>query len=299
MATYTIKDLEKLSGIKAHTIRIWEKRYGLIEPQRTSTNIRTYCDLDLKRLLNISLLNQNGLKISKIARLSNDELLDKINYLQQDSTDTESQIKSLAIAMIELDEEKFEKIISRAVIQLGFEDTIIKVIYPFLQRIGVMWQTGIINPAQEHFVSNLIRQKLIVAVDSQINLDYNNHKNFILFLPEGELHEMGLLFFAYLIKKRGHRLIYLGQSVPMNDLIEVTKLRPSEYIVTAFISSINGQDISIYLRNLSERLKDEIIFVSGSQTETMTGKFPPNVKIISSPLEFIDILDKVSSFSSN
>jgi DNA-binding transcriptional MerR regulator len=291
MATYTIKDLEKLSGIKAHTIRIWEKRYGLIEPQRTSTNIRTYCDLDLKRLLNISLLNHNGLKISKIARLSNDELSDKIHHLQQNSTDTESQIKSLAIAMIELDEEKFEKIISRAVIQLGFEDTIIKVIYPFFQKIGIMWQTGIINPAQEHFVSNLIRQKLIVAIDSQININHSNYKSFILFLPEGELHELGLLFFAYLIKKRGHRLIYLGQSVPMNDLIEVAKLRPADYIVTAFVSSINGQDISQYLKNLSERLADEIIFISGSQTENISDNLPSNVKSVSSPIEFIDVLE--------
>ena len=299
MATYTIKDLEKLSGIKAHTIRIWEKRYGLIEPERTSTNIRTYCDLDLKRLLNISLLNQNGLKISKIARLSNDELSDKINHLQQNSTDTESQIKSLALSMIELDEEKFEKIISRVVIQLGFEDTMINVIYPFFQRIGIMWQTGIINPAQEHFVSNLIRQKLIVAIDSQININQTSHKSFILFLPEGELHELGLLFFAYLIKKRGHRLLYLGQSVPMNDLIEITRLKPSDYIVTSFVSSINGQDISLYLKNLSERLKNETIFISGGQTENLTGELPSNVKTVSSPLEFVDILDKISSFSTN
>ena len=299
MATYTIKDLEKLSGIKAHTIRIWEKRYGLIEPERTSTNIRTYCDLDLKRLLNISLLNQNGLKISKIARLSNDELSDKINHLQQNSTDTESQIKSLALSMIELDEEKFEKIISRVVIQLGFEDTMINVIYPFFQRIGIMWQTGIINPAQEHFVSNLIRQKLIVAIDSQININQTGHKSFILFLPEGELHELGLLFFAYLIKKRGHRLLYLGQSVPMNDLIEITRLKPSDYIVTSFVSSINGQDISLYLKNLSERLKNETIFISGGQTENLTGELPSNVKTVSSPLEFVDILDKISSFSTN
>ncbi len=299
MATYTIKDLEKLSGIKAHTIRIWEKRYGLIEPQRTSTNIRTYCDLDLKRLLNISLLNQNGLKISKIARLSNDELSDKINHLQQSPTDTESQIKGLTIAMIELDEEKFEKILSRSVIQMGFEDTIIKVIYPFFQKIGIMWQTGIINPAQEHFITNLIRQKLIVAIDSQINTNHGNHRSFILFLPEGELHELGLLFFAYLIKKRGHRLIYLGQSVPMNDLIEVTKLRPSDYLVTAFISSINGQDIALYLKNLSERLANEIIFISGSQTENISGNLPSNVKTISSPIEFIDILDNLSGISAN
>lgn len=299
MATYTIKDLEKLSGIKAHTIRIWEKRYGLIEPQRTSTNIRSYCDLDLKRLLNISLLNQNGLKISKIARLSNDELSEKIHHLQQNPTDTESQIKSLAIAMMELDEDKFEKIISRAIIQLGFEDTIIKVMYPFFQKIGIMWQTGIINPAQEHFISNLIRQKMIMAIDSQITVNSPDHKSFMLFLPEGELHELGLLFFAYLIKKRGHRLIYLGQSVPMNDLIEAVKLRPVDYIVTAFVSSVNGQDIALYLKNLSDRLKNETIFISGSQVANVPDRLPSNVKSIPSPIEFIEILDKLTSFSTN
>jgi DNA-binding transcriptional MerR regulator len=299
MATYTIKDLEKLSGIKAHTIRIWEKRYGLIEPQRTSTNIRTYCDLDLKRLLNVSLLNQNGLKISKIARLSNDELSDKIHHLQQSPTDTESQIKSLTIAMIELDEEKFEKVLSRALIQLGFEDTIIKVIYPFFQKIGIMWQTGVINPAQEHFVSNLIRQKMVVAIDSEITFDHRNYKNFILFLPEGEWHELGLLFFAYLIKKRGHRLIYLGQSVPMNDLIEIARLRQADYIVTAFVSSFNGQDISQYVKNLSERLTNKTIFISGNQVTNLKTRFPSNVKTVSSPVEFINILNEIAGFSSN
>ena len=299
MATYTIRDLEKLSGIKAHTIRIWEKRYGLIEPQRTSTNIRTYCDLDLKRLLNISLLNHNGFKISRIARLSNDELSEKIYHLQQNSTDTESQIKSLTIAMMELDEDKFEKITSRAIIQLGFEDTIIKVIYPFFQQIGIMWQTGIINPAQEHFVSNLIRQKMIMAIDSQITVNSPDHKSFMLFLPEGELHELGLLFFAYLIKKRGHRLIYLGQSVPMNDLIEAAKLKPVDYIVTAFVSSINDQDILLYLKNLSDRLKNESVLISGSQVTNLPDKLPSNVKIVLSPVEFLNILDKITGFSTN
>lgn len=299
MATYTIRDLEKLSGIKAHTIRIWEKRYGLIEPQRTSTNIRTYCDLDLKRLLNVSLLNHNGLKISKIAHLSNDELTEKINNLQKNSTDAENKIEALAISMIDLDEDRFEKILSRAVIQLGFEETVIKVIYPFFQKIGIMWQTGSINPAQEHFVSNLIRQKLIVAIDSQIIVNANNNKCFILFLPEGELHEMGLLFFAYLIKKRGHRMIYLGQSVPMNDLIEVIRLRQADYIVTAFVSTYNGQDILQYLKNLSERVGKETILVSGNQTEMLPPKLPFNITIMNSPVEFTDFLDNLNNFSQN
>ena len=174
--------------------------------------------------MNISLLNRNGLKISKLARLSNEEINEKINQLIQRYSDTESLIENLTIAMIELDEGKLEKILSRAIMQLGFEETIIKILYPFLIKIGVMWQTGVINPAQEHFITNLIRQKLMVAIDALITANNPNSKTFVLFLPEGEYHELGLLFFYYLVKRRGHQVIYLGQSVPFNDLIETKKL---------------------------------------------------------------------------
>ncbi|MFO7655617.1 MAG: MerR family transcriptional regulator [Bacteroidales bacterium] len=294
MASYTIKDLEKLSGIKAHTIRIWEKRYGLIEPQRTSTNIRTYCDLDLKRLLNISFLNRHGLKISKIAQLTPEQVKDKIGHLQQNMSDLESHIESLSIAMIDLDEDKFEKILSRLVIQMGFEDAFIKIIYPFFGKVGIMWLTGAINPAQEHFVSNLIRQKLNVAIDSQIASNNSNQKSFLLFLPEGELHELGLLFYAYLIKKRGYKIIYLGQSVPLNDLFDVIKLRPCNYLVTSFISTFNGQSVYDYALEISENARFDKLFISGNQaTEIDSGKLPPKVNVVASPIEFIEILDNL------
>ncbi len=295
MANYTIRDLEKLSGIKAHTIRMWEKRYGLIEPMRTSTNIRTYCDDELKKLLNISILNRNGFKISRIACLSMEEINTKINQLTKNSDDTETQIENLAISMIDLDENKFEKIISRAIIQLGFEDTIVKIIYPFLDRIGVMWQTGTINPAQEHFVSNLIRQKLIVAIDSQVYNGGNYSKSFMLFLPEGELHELGLLFFSYLIKKRGHRIIYLGQSVPIQDLITVYRIRPADFLLTAFVSSINGNSIKSFIQKLSEDIQKPTVYISGDRTKNLQDNLPENFKVISSPRAFIDELNKISS----
>ncbi len=293
MATYTIKDLEKLSGIKAHTLRIWEKRYGLIEPRRTSTNIRTYCDPDLRKLLNITLLNRNGIKISRIAKLSQDEIIDKINHFLQNSTDTESQIESLAIAMIDMNEGKFEKILSKSIIQYGFEETVIKIIYPFFRRVGIMWQTGTVNPAQEHFVSNLIRQKLIVAIDSQLSIASATQKSFLLFLPEGELHELGLLFFAYLIKKRGHKVTYLGQSVPINDLAEIQRLRPFDYLVTAFVSSMHDNGVLDSINTLAAKFSGKTIFISGEQTEDVNGELPLNIKIISSPLEFINELDRL------
>ena len=296
MATYTIKDLERLSGIKAHTIRMWEKRYSLIAPHRTATNIRNYCDSELKKLLNITLLNRNGIKISKLASLSNEEINEKINQLIHSYSDTESLIENLVIAMIEMDEVKLERILSRDIMQLGYEETIIKVLYPFLIRIGVMWQTGIINPAQEHFISNLIRQKLLVAIDGLITADNPGSKRFALFLPEGEYHELGLLFFYYLIKRRGHQVIYLGQSVPLNDLFETKRLKPVNYLVAAFVSFKDGKDILNYAKTLAENFAEQTIYLSGRQTENIQDNLPKNVRIISSPGEFRDELNKIAPF---
>jgi DNA-binding transcriptional MerR regulator len=295
MANYTIRDLEKLSGIKAHTIRIWEKRYGLIEPHRTSTNIRTYCDAELKKLLNVSILNRSGYKISKIAQLSNDEIAQTINQLNESEHETENQIENLAIAMIDLDENKFEKILARSIIQLGFEDTIIKILYPFFIRIGVMWQTGSINPAHEHFVSNLVRQKLLVAIDSQVADPSENSKIFTLFLPEGELHELGLLFFTYMIKKRGHQVIYLGQTVPIDDLKELCNIRSFDYLLTSFVASIPQQEIIEYVNNLKSMFPDKTVYVSGYQVSQINGAMPEPTKIIQSPLDLIAELNRISS----
>lgn len=293
MANYSIKDLEKLSGIKAHTIRIWEKRYKLIEPQRTSTNIRCYCDLDLKRLMNISMLNRNGEKISRIAKLTPDEITTRVNQLQQYTTDTESQVESLAISMIDLDEDKFERILSRSILQMGFEETMIKVVYPFFIKVGLMWQTGSIGPSREHFVSNLIRQKLIVAIDSQMNSYSPRSKNFLLFLPEGEFHEMGLLFFAYLLKRRGHKVIYLGQSVPVADIEEIVMVKRIDFILTSFITSFNGQDIHDYIESVAKKFPKNAVLISGGQTENLEKKLPSHVQVISSPVEFIQVLDEI------
>ncbi len=294
MATYSIKDLEKLSGIKAHTIRIWEKRYNIIAPQRTATNIRHYCDGELKKLLNISLLNRNGFKISKVAKLSDEEINEKINQLIQNYNDAESLVDNMAIAMIDFDEVKLEKILARAIMQLGFEETIINILYPFLIKVGVMWQTGIINPVQEHFISNLIRRKLIVAIDSLISGNNPYSKIFTLFLPEGEFHELGLLFFHYLVKRRGHRVIYLGQSVPLNDLFETKRLKPANYLVTAFVSHENGKDIIKYSKTLADKFSGQTIYLSGCQTENIKDKLPANVKVIASPEEFRDELNRIA-----
>ena len=201
MIRYSIKDLEQLTGIKAHTIRIWEKRHQLIEPERTSTNIRYYSDHDLKRLLNVSILNRNGLKISTIVTMNNEEINERILEISETYHDSDNQIEQLIVAMIELDEQRFDRVLSTSVIKLGFDDTVIKVLYPFFEKIGLLWQIGTIYPAQEHFVSNLIRQKLIIAIDGQSGNAKPESKNFLIFLPANEWHELGLLFYSYLGKK--------------------------------------------------------------------------------------------------
>ncbi len=290
MAVYSIKDLEKLSGIQAHTIRIWEKRYQLVRPKRTDTNIRVYSDEDLKRLLNVAILNSNGLKISKISRLSDAEIKDKILQLTEEEGKIENQIDALVFSMIDLNEHKFEKQLARLVMQIGFDETITKVIYPFLHKVGILWQTGNINPAQEHFISNLIRQKLFVAIDSVLSDDAPDKKHFILFLPEGELHDIGLLYFAYLIKKSGHHIIYLGQAVPFNDLIEVNKVHPSQYFLVALTTSVSPNELLDYIKKLSSTFKDQHIFILTSQIEDSQVKNLGNVTRIESHQSFVDFL---------
>jgi DNA-binding transcriptional MerR regulator len=293
MGAYTIRELENLSGIKAHTIRIWEKRYGLIAPQRTSTNIRTYCDSELKKLLNISILNRNGLKISRIAQLSQQEIIAKINLHAQDLTSVESQVENLTVAMIDLDEYRFEQVLARSIIQFGFEDTVTRLLYPFFVRIGLMWQTGSINAAQEHFISNLVKQKFFVAIDGMIANHKPDARRFVFFLPEGELHEIGLLFFCYLAKKRGHRTLYLGQSMPLGDLSEVSGIFGFDYLVTAFTTSFSGKDMVNYAETLASTYGDKTIFISGSRISALSCELPSNIKLLSSPISFLKELDSI------
>lgn len=296
MGTYSIKDLERLSGIKAHTIRIWEKRYGLVEPSRTSTNIRTYCDAELKKLLNISILNRNGLKVSKIAQLTNNEISSLVSKLTEDPHDSDSQFESLYISMIDLDENVFEKILSRAIIQMGFEKMVIDLLYPFFKRIGIMWQTGTITPAQEHFISNLVRQKLIVAIDSIVSNEDVDSKTFLLYLPEKELHELGLLFMNYILRKRGHKVIYLGAMLPLESLLAIVKLKPADYLVTSFVGNMESPSMEEYLIQLTSEIPDKTIFISGKIAEEISNT-SDNIKLVPNIQGFIDTVEQLSTKS--
>jgi MerR family transcriptional regulator, light-induced transcriptional regulator len=293
MGAYTIRELENLSGIKAHTIRIWEKRYGLIAPQRTSTNIRSYCDSELKKLLNISILNRNGIKISKIAQLSPDEITAKINEFTQKVTSTESQIESLTVAMIDMDEYRFEHVLARSIILFGFEEAVIRVLYPFFIRVGLMWQTGSVSPVQEHFISNLVKQKFYSAIDGLIGHENEGARHMVFFLPEGEFHEIGLLFSCYLARKHGCRTLYLGQSLPLKDLEETLHVKKVDFLFTTLISSYSGIELSDYIRMLSARFSNHIIYLSGSRVMHYQNEVPPNIRILNSPAQFLEELGRI------
>ncbi len=276
MAQYSIKDLEKLSGIKAHTLRIWELRYGIITPNRTDTNIRYYDDNDLRSLLNIALLNHNGFKISKISGMTSAEIENEILSITETGKDVTGFIEAFTIAMIELNEQKFEKVIGNGILKFGFEKTMIEIIHPFLVRIGLMWQVGSIKPAQEHFISNLIRQKLISAIDGQHVQIGNNSPKFLLFLPEGETHELSLLFLSYFIRARNMQVIYLGQSVPFEDIVSISEIYSPDYLLSIFTTYPSINDLSGYINDLSSRLKKQKIILSGYRSLDFKGEIPVN-----------------------
>ena len=280
MGKYSIKDLEKISGIKAHTIRMWERRYGLIEPQRTETNIRFYSDCDLKRLLNISILNHNGIKISHIAGLTDAEIKNRVLDLSIDGRSSSVQIESLMVAMLELDETKFLNGLSSSIIKLGFEVSVETVLFPFLERIGVLWQAGTINPAQEHFISNLIRQKLFVAIDNEMQSPVQNGPRIIMFLSEHEQHEIGLLFYNLLARKEGMNVVYLGAGVPLEDLSLVHRLRPADVFMTSFITAMDKQEMEDLLREYRQRFPEIPFYLSGLQMELLQPELPEGFTVV-------------------
>lgn len=281
MAQYTIKELEHLSGIKAHTIRIWEQRYGILNPKRTETNIRYYDDADLKSLLNISLLNERGYKISKIAQMDRGQILETVQQLCDQPCAGSHHVSELIPAMVEMDEFKFDRVLSKATLQMGFQETMQEVVYPFLNKIGILWQTGNITPAHEHFVSNLIRQKLLVAIDGQTARWQEDAPVYILYLPEGELHELALLYMHYILRAHNQRVVYMGQHLPFKDLELTYEQFKAEFLCTVLTTVPEREQVQAYLDKLSKRFPDSTIYVYGYQAQHDFLVFPENVRHLS------------------
>ena len=293
MAVYSIKDLEKLSGIKAHTIRIWEQRYGIINPKRTKTNIRYYQDDDLKFVLNIALLNKNGFKISKIAKMNKAEIAEKVAAISEINFEYGTQLDALTISMIEMDEYQFDRIIGTNIQQLGFERTMLEIIYPFLDKLSVLWLTGSINPVQENFMSYLIRQKIIVAIDKEPLVVGNDVPKFLIYLPEGERQELSMLFMQYLVKSRKNHVIYIGQEITLADLKDAHSIHKPDYIFTMITETFAKEPVQDYVDNLSSNFPESKILLTGYQVVAQNTVAPDNVSILKSLDQTLHLLNNL------
>jgi DNA-binding transcriptional MerR regulator len=297
LPSYSIKDLETISGIKAHTLRIWEQRYHLIEPNRTSTNIRLYSDEDLRFILNVSILHNYGLKISEIAKMSKEEISELVLVVSEKNSPFDCQIKNLVATMYGLDEAGFNRILANNILRNGLVDTMVNVVFPFLQQIGILWITGSIHPAHEHFITNLIRQKLFVAIDAQAEGVSREGKKFLLFLPSGETHEIGLLFANYLLRMHGHDVVYLGTNVPHEDLADVFNFYCPEFIFTVLTSGMNPEQVQEYIDGLSKSWPNVQVWITGYLVVTHQNLvLPSNVQVVNS---VADLIARVTNFSLN
>lgn len=265
----SIKDLENLSGVKTHTIRVWEKRYNLIKPQRTATNIRFYENKDLKKILNVSSLISSGMKISTAAKLSTEKLNSAVENLQKNSKDTFETllINDLVIATLNCDIFLFDKSYTGYRKKYGFEASVEKILYPLLVRIGLLWTVNKINIAQEHFSSQLIRQKLFTAIN-ELSIKASASK-FLLYLPESQHHEIGLLYAHYLIKKKGIQCVYLGPNVPLSYVKSCAETIKATHVLCSFTIPISKDKMAAYMETMNEYFKDCKVIIHSSRLDKL------------------------------
>jgi DNA-binding transcriptional MerR regulator len=288
MNAFTIRDLENLSGIKSHTIRIWEQRYSFLKPNRTRTNIRYYDAEQLKTLLNVALLNKLGYRISAIADMTSAEINERVLSIDSLDAQNERTINTMLNSMIELDSHSFEKIVDDYVSNNGIQTAIKNLIFPFLNKIGILWMTNHVRVAQEHLVSNIFRQKLICGIED-LKATKTPYKTVVMFLPDGEYHELGLLYVQYLLKLRGINTMYLGADVPVEELAYVCTTKRPEYLYTHLTSLPAKFNFEKYLTLIRQQINTPVL-ISGKITHNYTKKVPSGIRFGKSLEEVIDHL---------
>ena len=298
---FTIKDLENLSGIKKHTIRIWEKRFNLLSPERTKTNIRYYSTSSLRHLLNIVMLYNNGYKISKIAKLDKSEILEHCKALLTEKAEKNIFINEMKMAMLNFDQRLFEKSFQKLQGVLPFQDIFQHYFLPFLNEIGLLWQTSTINPAHEHFISNLIKQKILIHTE-KLMLQESKQKQhkFVLFLPDNEIHDIGITYLNFEILNQGFQTIFLGQSVPVSCLSSFTPYDGTLIFISYFTVEPEANKALDYLEDLNATIlssSESVLWILGHQAQQIPkDKLPKRIKIFASipdVLKGIDfIIDK-------
>ncbi len=291
MVVYSIKEIEKLSGVKAHTLRIWEKRYGIIKPERTDTNIRFYTDHQLKKILNISFLNRKDIKISKIAQLTEDELKRKVSELSDVDVAFEDQLDALVLSLLELDSYNFNKILDQHIEQIGFEQTMDEFIYPLMDKLSIMWMAGSIKSVHESFVTAIVRAKIIAAIDKLEGIKQDGKSKIIIYLPENEDHELSLLFLEYLLKKYHYEVINLGVNNTIHDIREAIHISGVDYLFTIINESFEGKNLSQYIERILDVNDKTTFLVSGAQPIQQGIKSSNRCIVLKSMKETIDYLD--------
>jgi DNA-binding transcriptional MerR regulator len=292
-STFSIKNLETFSGIKAHTLRIWEKRYNLLEPERTETNIRRYSLDNLRKLLNVTLLYNHGFKISKISCLSLEEISVSVSNIALKENSEQIAINALKLAMINFDCELFNKTYDEFISHSKFEFIFMDVFMPLMKELGILWQTGAISATHEHFITNLIKQKIHVQTERvQLSIKKNtDHPVFVLFLPENEIHELGILYLNYLTLSKGLRTILLGQSIQISSLENLYTYKKSFNFVTYLTVEPNKKEIMPYLNLFNEKLllntNSKLIVFGPQQTKIDINNLPNKIELYRSVQSFI------------
>ncbi|NQW42484.1 MAG: MerR family transcriptional regulator [Bacteroidetes bacterium] len=293
-----IKDLENITGIKAHTIRIWEQRYKIFEPHRTDTGIRYYDEQQLRLILNISILNNNGFKISKIAEMSLEEIHIKCQEFSENKSQYNGQIQSLIGIMMLFDEKEFNKILSINILKIGLEETMLQLVFPLLEQIGLLWLSGSIHPAHEHFISNLVRQRLFVAIDGLVVSPTSESKKFLVFVPTGESHDLSILFANFILRSRGHQVIYLGSQMPFEDLFDIFEMHQPEFIFSIITSLTSSISVQTFINIMAKQWKETEILLSGNQVVNKKDlKIPSNFTILNNPMMLLSFLDDIKDNS--
>ncbi len=288
MNRFSIKDIENLTGIKAHTIRIWEQRYGILKPKRTPTNIRYYDAADLKSALRISLLNNFGYKISRIHQMTDGDM----DGLIQKISDAEFKLQILTNELLEaalaMDMERFEGIFNNHIRKVGIEAAMEGLAFQFLEKIGFMWMANFLVPAQEHLASNVLYRKLAVAIDGLPQPQRG--PKVLLFLPEGEVHEMALMYVQYMLRKAGKMPIYLGPNAPLKDAVATCTALQPDYVYVHLTAVAKDFDATRYLKKLTDAIKDIPILVSGGLLQRKTPTAVKGVRLLQSLTEVRDLI---------
>ncbi|WP_046744512.1 MerR family transcriptional regulator [Kordia zhangzhouensis] len=288
---FSIKDLENLSGVKAHTIRIWEKRYNLLAPDRTDTNIRTYDIKSLQKLLNITLLYKNGYKISKIAEIPEDQIHILVREIATEKNIHNQALNSFKLSMLNFDYSLFYSTYNKLLSEKSFREVFYETFIPLLNELGVLWHTQTINPAHEHFISSLIKQKIILNTERIQSLEKTNtSKTFVLYLPDNEIHEIGLLYLNYELLLKGYHTIYLGQTIPIESLTNVHNFFSELHFISYFTVAPTTDKIEDYLQEFDELIgfDSNHLWLLGYQAKYVKNKKNyKNLKVFKSIIDLV------------